>query len=108
MSSRSLPATNSEQLYVSASRGKQSVTLYTDDKAAVLSAIGHSSQKLAALDIRPEPADDQAARRQKMREWEDRKRRLDYMAKVRSAYDSTPARQAAKQQERDTGYGRSR
>lgn len=52
MSSRSLPATNMEQLYVSASRGKESVTIYTDDAAAVRSAIGHSSQKLAALDLR--------------------------------------------------------
>jgi conjugative relaxase-like TrwC/TraI family protein len=63
MSSRSLPATNMEQLYVSASRGKESVTLYTDDKAAVASAIGHSSQKLAALDLRSDRQKDDQRRR---------------------------------------------
>jgi conjugative relaxase-like TrwC/TraI family protein len=104
MSSRSLPATNMEQLYVSASRAKARVTLYTDDKEAVKAAIGRSSQKLAALDIRPKAPADTTAQRQRMRELQDRRRRIAYTAQMRAAWEHTPARQ----QERDTGYGRSR
>ena len=35
----SLPAANQEQMYVGASRAKQLMTLYTDQKAAVRSAV---------------------------------------------------------------------
>ena len=38
-SSRSWPAASSEQFYVSASRGRQQVTVYTDDKAALREAM---------------------------------------------------------------------
>jgi conjugative relaxase-like TrwC/TraI family protein len=55
MAGISLPATNMEQLYVSASRGKDSMALYTDDKEAVKEAIVRSSQKLAALDVQAGP-----------------------------------------------------
>lgn len=58
MSAASAGAMNQEQMYVSASRGKHKLTLFTDDKAAIRSAVGRSSQKLAALDLRrpaPEP-----------------------------------------------------
>src|SRR5208337_2092639 len=50
MSSRSLPATNQESMYVPATRAKQWVRFYTDDKAAVRRAAQISSRKLAALD----------------------------------------------------------
>ena len=59
MSSASLGATNAEQMYVSSSRARQRMTLYTDDKEAVREAIQESSQKLVALDLRdvpPKPA----------------------------------------------------
>ena len=42
-------------MYVSASRAKEWMALYTDDKEAVKAAIQRSSQKLAALDLQPEP-----------------------------------------------------
>ena len=51
MSAASLAATNQEQMYVSASRAKEWLPLYTDDKEAVKAAIQRSSQKLAALDL---------------------------------------------------------
>lgn len=51
MSAASAAAMNQEQMYVSASRGRHKLTLYTDDKAAIRSAIGRSSHKLAALDL---------------------------------------------------------
>ena len=52
MSAASARAMNQENMYVSASRGKDWLRLYTDSKAAVRVAIGKSSQKLAALDLR--------------------------------------------------------
>ena len=107
MSSRSLPATNMEQLYVSASRAKASVTLYTDDKEAVKAAIGRSSQKLAALDIRPVPAVDEAAkRRQAKEEWQHRMRRHAYVAMVRASYDAPHQPQPTHQPERPSGHER--
>ena len=47
----SLPASNMEQIYVSASRAKEQLTLYTDDKEALRNAIKKSSRKLAAADL---------------------------------------------------------
>ena len=55
MSAASIPAMNMEQLYVSASRAKEWIRLYTDDKEEIREAVKRSSQKLAALDLRPKP-----------------------------------------------------
>jgi conjugative relaxase-like TrwC/TraI family protein len=107
MSSQSLPATNMEQLYVSATRAEARVTLYTDDKEAVKAAIGHSSQKLAALDIRPEPADDESAKRRQAREeWQHRMRRHAYVALVRAEHDAPRQPQPPHQPERPTAHER--
>jgi conjugative relaxase-like TrwC/TraI family protein len=73
MSAASLPATNQEQMYVSASRAKAKLSLYTDDKDAVKAAIQRSSQKLAALDLRPAAG---PKRRDWMPEDRERQRRL--------------------------------
>lgn len=84
MSAASLPATNQEQLYVSASRAKERTTLYTDDKAAVRQAVQRSSRKLAALDLRPKPP-----ARAKPEAWHrshaERRRRLAYLDRIRAA-----------------------
>ena len=53
MSAASLGASNQEQLYVSSTRAKERMTLYTDDAAAIRQAVQRSSQKLAALDLKP-------------------------------------------------------
>ena len=53
MSAASLGASNQEQLYVSSTRAKERMTLYTDDAAAIRHAVQRSSQKLAALDLKP-------------------------------------------------------
>ena len=50
-STESFPASNMEQLYVSASRAKEKLTLYTDDKDGLRGAIKRSSAKLAAVDL---------------------------------------------------------
>ena len=50
-SSASLPASSKEQFYVSASRGRDSVKIYTDDKAALREAVGGSSVRLSAVEL---------------------------------------------------------
>ena len=50
-SSASLPASSKEQFYVSASRGRESVKIYTDDKAALRDAVGGSSVRLSAVEL---------------------------------------------------------
>jgi hypothetical protein len=50
-SAESLPAVNREQLYVSASRGKTSATIYTDDKAALRQAVARSDGRLSATEL---------------------------------------------------------
>jgi hypothetical protein len=100
MSSRSLPAVNMEQLYVSASRGKQSVTIHTDDKEAVSAAIGRSSQKLAALDLRHERREAVEEQRRRLDAERQRRLRLEMLSRRRAAVD-----QAARRQ-RGMSYGR--
>ncbi len=50
-SSQSLPASSREQFYVSASRGREGVTVYTDDKAALLDAVNRSDERLSATEF---------------------------------------------------------
>jgi hypothetical protein len=50
-SSQSFRAADREQFYVSASRFKESLTIYTDDKRELLAAVGKSSHRPAALDL---------------------------------------------------------
>jgi ATP-dependent exoDNAse (exonuclease V) alpha subunit len=50
-SSESFRAADREQFYVSASRFKESLTIYTDDKHELLNAVRKSSQRHAALDL---------------------------------------------------------
>ena len=40
-----------EQFYVSASRFKEALTIYTDDKSQLLDAVRKSSQRPSALDL---------------------------------------------------------
>ena len=85
MSAASLGATNAEQLYVSSSRAKERMTIYTDDVAAVRSGVQGSSQKLAALDLAAAPPASAS-------DWQDeggRLRRLAALGATRAAYDST-------------------
>lgn len=50
-SSESFRAADREQFYVSASRFKKSLTIYTDDKRELLAAVCKSSHRPAALDL---------------------------------------------------------
>ena len=58
----SFAATSREQFYVSASRGRERVTIYTDDKEALKDAIKRSGQRRSATELVQEG---EAARRQK-------------------------------------------
>ena len=50
-SSESFRAADREQFYVSASRFKESLTIYTDDKRELLAAVRKSSQRPSATDL---------------------------------------------------------
>jgi conjugative relaxase-like TrwC/TraI family protein len=84
MSASSGPAINQEQIYVSASRAKERMTLYTDDKKAILAAMQRSSQKLAALDIAGNKPAKPKRRDVELRRH--RKHRLSYLERLRSLW----------------------
>jgi ATP-dependent exoDNAse (exonuclease V) alpha subunit len=52
-SSRSLPAINQEQFYVSISRGRERCQIFTDDAEMLRSHVTHSSARLAAVEAMP-------------------------------------------------------
>ncbi|QDU80733.1 Multifunctional conjugation protein TraI [Polystyrenella longa] len=49
--SQSLPAVNAKQFYVTVSRGREEVTIYVDDKAAVRRAIQNAGEQLTATEM---------------------------------------------------------
>jgi hypothetical protein len=107
MASASRGAINQEQLYVSASRGKQWMRVYTDDTDAMKSAVLQSSQKLAALDLkRPErgPVAQPAVKPERwhrLRTHLERLRRLAVIDRTRAAWAAvTPRPKKEKQNER--------
>lgn len=50
-SSASFPAASREQFYVSCSRGRESLRIYCDDKAALLDAVSRSDDRLTATEL---------------------------------------------------------
>lgn len=50
-SSESLKASSMQQLYVSVSRGRKSVAIYTDDKKELLKAVSQSSERRSAREL---------------------------------------------------------
>lgn len=50
-SSQSFPASSREQLYVSASRARKQVTIYTDDKESLREAIAQSDERVSATEF---------------------------------------------------------
>lgn len=100
IASDSLPATNQEQMYVSSSRAKERMTLYTDDKEAVRQAVQRSSRKLAATDLMEE-----RRRMADLTRRHERRRRSKVIARVRAAWQA--AQQRRQQPERQqVSYGR--
>jgi conjugative relaxase-like TrwC/TraI family protein len=61
-SSESFRAADREQFYVSASRFKEALTIYTDDKGALLDAVNKTSQRPSATDlVKQKTADERPA-----------------------------------------------
>lgn len=89
MSSWSLGAINSEQMYVSASRAKEWMRLYTDNKAEVREAIQRSSQKLAAVDLvgRVRPPKPRPSRWERMRKQMTRLRQRGVYERTRALWE---------------------
>jgi methylmalonyl-CoA mutase cobalamin-binding subunit len=50
----SFPAASAEQFYVSVSRGRESVAIYTDDREELLEAVRRSGRRQAASELEPE------------------------------------------------------
>ena len=50
-SAASAGAGSAQQWYVSASRGKRSLTVYTDDKAALLAAVSRTDERVTATEL---------------------------------------------------------
>jgi len=55
MSQDSLSAANREQFYVSVSRGREAVKLYTDDKQALFDAVQKSGARMSATELLGKP-----------------------------------------------------
>lgn len=109
MSAASIPAMNMENLYVSASRAKEWIRLYTDDKADIREAVKRSSRKLAALDLRPKRQQPPFEPSGGMHRLVEKKRHLSVFNWMRAAWDRVSGHRdkpMVKQQERDYGYGR--
>jgi conjugative relaxase-like TrwC/TraI family protein len=103
MSSSSLGATNMEQMYVSSTRATKKLTVFTDDKQAVLAGIQRSSQKATALDLRQHQAAARPTLWERVRHYLSRRRRREVIASTRAAYE-VPVQQKAMQAE--AGYER--
>ncbi len=108
MAASSIPAMSLEQLYVSATRAKESLKLYTDSKHDIRRAVERSSQKLAALDLRPKPEEPLFRPLEGRQEHMERRRRLSVFDWMKSAWErAMPARPLSQHQERQAdGYGR--
>ena len=81
----SLPASNREQIYVSASRAKEQLTLYTDDKAALRKAVKQSSAKLAAVDLV-----NKASRRTRLQLRVARMQKMAILSRTRAGFATDP------------------
>ncbi|WP_422927471.1 MobF family relaxase [Singulisphaera sp. PoT] len=106
--SQSGRAANREMEYVTATRAKERVTFYTDDKDFLRDAITRSSHKRLALDL-PEPRRPQIGRPDGRASRGERKRRLTLTQLARSAYGGQARpndKQHREERQADHGYGR--
>ncbi len=90
-SSDSFGASNMEQAYVTSSRSKYRMTIYTDDKEALRQAIQRSSLKMAAHDLIKPPATQQATWRRRLAH----RRRLTMLERNRADAAGLMARRVA-------------
>jgi conjugative relaxase-like TrwC/TraI family protein len=109
-------AINMQQLYVSSSRSRQSLRIYTDDKEAIRDEIQKDSRKLLALDVKAAMPPEAAGREQRRGEQLAGRRRRSVYERMRSAWNrvrskpemkplSHAARLLVQRQERKQGHG---
>jgi conjugative relaxase-like TrwC/TraI family protein len=84
LGTESLAAANRQQLYVSVTRGREAVRLYTDDKAAVMEAVRTDAKRLSATEL----MEGQAPVRSKIH-------RLIHTQKIQRAYEGVRERMQA-------------
>lgn len=84
-SSASLPASSKEQFYVSASRGRESVKIYTDDKNALRDAVGGSAARLSALELMKQSKSDKGTKAEMIKQ---RAMQVNRLADLARAYAS--------------------
>ena len=99
MSTRSLPAIDRETMYVASSRGRERMTLYTDDKDAVRQAIHDSSARFVALDLLA----DKERQKKRLDAHRERMQRAQYYQKLRDAWDRPAERQRQADRGMDNG-----
>ncbi len=83
-SSASFPASSREQFYVSASRARERLTLYTDDKSELRRAVARSDPRPAAVELMGD------ARRSRRVKWLAHLRRLASLAQARASMVKPP------------------
>jgi conjugative relaxase-like TrwC/TraI family protein len=86
LGSESLAAANRQQLYVSVSRGREAVRLYTDDKAAVMDAVRSDAKRLSATEL---------MQGQKPVNTSSKTQRLIHIRKIQRAYEGIRERMKA-------------
>jgi ATP-dependent exoDNAse (exonuclease V) alpha subunit len=111
LGSESFAAANREQLYVSLSRGREAVRLYTDDKAAMMEAVQSSGTRMSATELMGVDAGRKAAEKQRkhtlLERFHRNARRVYYKLRERlAAHDYVQAYIAHHQQRKGIGHER--
>ena len=86
LGTESLAAANRQQFYVSVTRGREAVRLYTDDKAAVMEAVATDARRLSATELMEGVAPLARA---------SRTQRLIHIRKIHQAYEGVKERMLA-------------
>lgn len=92
LGSESFAAANRQQFYVSVSRGREAVQLYTDDKAALMDAVKANAARISASELMEGAPAAASARTQRLR-------RVFDMQRIQRAYGLVRERMAARAME---------
>lgn len=95
-SAASFRASSKEQFYVSVSRGRESVRIFTDDKQALRDAVADSSARMGATEL----VEQRPAFREKMREQTELVNRIARLAKIHAARTLEAVKREAKEKGR--------
>jgi ATP-dependent exoDNAse (exonuclease V) alpha subunit len=107
LGTESFAAANREQLYVSLSRGREAVRVYTDDKAAMMEAVQGSAARLSATELMNENEEkaQKAKRRARLRLY-DHARRAHWRRRERNAARDFLDAYHAFQHQKESHHGR--